>query len=489
MFCLTDLKQTHCAGNDVPKLEDIISSYEFTVSGKELERLKAHLSKIDTRVLAFACMRAAHTQHTDPPRRLALISIGGYNAVFRVELSSSETVIVRVPLTLTPSTSIVASSVATMTFARFVQDIPCPAVLAWNDSVDNPVGLPYVIMENCEGTRLDTLWASIDSRHQLQILWRLASYLVQLTEGQPFQKYGRLFFDSSRLEKSLMDVESYTVGDYSSSTPRRTDATFIDFVVHGSTSLQDMWEEAYTAKLNAMKERWEPSTAAQDEIQDSDWTINVQLRASDISTWSEAMSVANDLRRIIKRFDIPPALRQACLVPRDFAFRNVMYNPRTEKITGFLDWDEAVILPAVLIPHCPEDLVSNENPTMMDERALTVTSKLLGDWASLKGKPRGYYKALKKDDRLTQFHFHLSELEPFAFGTKENRFQQIFVEFLRLWDFPQYHISCEDVNLEAPSPCCVDAQKIHGLVQGSYSSWGRNRRWISDKAEELQKPV
>ena len=239
-----------------------------------------------------------------------------------------------------------------------------------------------------------------------------------------------------------------------------------------------------------MKERWEPSTAAgQDEIQDPDWDIRMQLRASDISMWSEAMSVANDLRRIIKRFDIPPALRQACLVPRDFAFRNVMYNPRTEKITGFLDWDEAIILPAVLIPHCPEDLVSNENPTLMDERDLTVTSKLIGDWTSLRGKPRGYYKALKKDDRRTQFDFHLSDLEPFVIGTKDSIFQLMFSELLRLWDFPQHHFSVEDKFFSTLSPCCADARRIHGLIQGSFLSWCRNRRWISGKAEELQKPV
>ena len=346
-------------------------------------------------------------------------------------------------------------------------------------------------MENCEGIRLDTIWASMHGRHQLQVLWKLASYLVQLTEGQPFQQYGRLFFDSSRSEKSLMDVESYIVGDYSSITSQRTDATFIDFTVHKSSALQDMWEEAYAAKLKAMKERWEPSTPGQDEIRirDPEWTVGVQLRTSSISTWGEAMSVANDLGRIIKRLEIPPALREPCLVPTDFAFRDVMYDPKTQEITGFLDWDDAAILPAVLIPHYPEDLVTDENLSMMDEKDLTMQHKIVGNWSSLEDKPRGYYKGVEKDRRSSEFDFHLSDLEPFVIGTKDSIFQLMFSELLRLWDFPQHHNSDEDGPLSTPSPCCVDAQKIHRLVQGSFLTWGRNRRWISDKAEELRKPA
>ena len=347
-------------------------------------------------------------------------------------------------------------------------------------------------MENCEGIRLDTIWASMHGCHQLQVLWKLASYLVQLTEGQPFQQYGRLFFDSSRSEKSLMDVESYIVGDYSSITSQRTDATFIDFTVHKSSALQDMWEEAYAAKLKAMKERWEPSTPGQDEIRirDPEWTVGVQLRTSSISTWGEAMSVANDLGRIIKRLEIPPALREPCLVPTDFAFRNVMYDPKTQEITGFLDFDDAAILPAVLIPHYPEDLVTDENPSMMDEGGLNLMNRLIRDLSPLKDIPRGYYRELSNSrERQTRFYRQLPIMESIVNGMEEVQYQLMFSEFLRLWDFPQHHNSDEDGPLSTPSPCCVDAQKIHRLVQGSFLTWGRNRRWISDKAEELRKPA
>ena len=201
------------------------------------------------------------------------------------------------------------------------------------------------------------------------------------------------------------------------------------------------------------------------------------------------MSVANDLEWIIQTFEIPPALREPCLVPTDFAFRNVMYDPKTQEITGFLDFDDAAILPAVLIPHYPEDLVTDENPSMMDEKDLTMQHKIVGNWSSLEDKPRGYYKGVEKDRRSSEFDFHLSDLEPFVIGTKDSIFQLMFSELLRLWDFPQQHNSDEDGPLSTPSPCCVDAQKIHRLVQGSFLTWGRNRRWISDKAEELRKPA
>ena len=489
VVCLTDLKQTpgHCAGNTVPKIDVILSSYKFVDGGEDLERLKAHLSKINAQVLAFACMRA--TQCSDIPR-LALIAIGGFNAVFRADFSStgSKTVIVRVPLTLTPSTSIVASSVATMSYARFILNVPCPMVLAWNDSIDNLVGLPYIIMEICAGVRLDSVWGSIPARHQIRILWKLAEYFVQMTAKQPFQKYGRLYFDSSHLEKSLEDLESYVVGDYPSSTPRRTDETFVDFTVHASTDLQVMWVEAYTARLNAMKERWKPDSIESDKIHDPSWIIQTRLSGCQISTWGEAMSVADDLDTIIQGFDIPPALRQACLVPTDFAFRNVMYDPAKERITGFLDWDDAAILPAVLIPHCPQDL--NDGPTpMADGGPSSLPEKLVGDWSSFEDKPRGWYKSLEDHERLVEFTGQLSDLETAINGNADIRFQLIFVEFLRLWDFPKYHSSSEDGILSAPSLCCVDAQKIHRLVQGGFLSWCLDRRWLSAKAREIQKPM
>lgn len=488
---MTDLKQTHCPGNTVPKIGDIISSYKFVDGGEDLERLKAHLSKINAQVLVFACMRA--TQCDDLPL-LALIAIGGFNAVFRAEFSS-KTVIARVPLTLTPSTSIVASSVATMSYARFILKVPCPMVLAWNDSIDNPVGLPYIIMEDCAGVRLDTVWESIPTRHQIHVLWKLAEYFAQMTAKQPFPKFGRLFFDSSRLGKPLEDIESYFVGDYPSSTPRRMDATFVDFTVHASTVLKDMWVEAYTARLNAMKNRWkpDPTTGSDDSIHDPSWIIQTQLCACQISTWGEAMSAAKDLYTVIQGFNIPPALRQACLVPTDFAFRNVMYDPRNQRITGFLDWDDAAILPAVLIPHCPEDL--NDGPTsVVDDGSSSVLNRLIGDWSSFEDKPRGWYKELEDSERLTEFISQLSELETDVNGTEGARFQLIFNEFLRLWNFPKHHSSSEDGVLSAPSLYCVDAQKIHRLVQGGFLSWCLERRWLSDKAKSdkakvIRKPL
>ena len=200
------------------------------------------------------------------------------------------------------------------------------------------------------------------------------------------------------------------------------------------------------------------------------------------------MSAAKDLYTVIQGFNIPPALRQDCLVPTDFAFRNVMYDPRNQRITGFLDWDDAAILPAVLIPHCPE--VLNDGPmSVVDDGSSSVLNRLIGDWSSFKDKPRGWYKDLEDSERLTEFFGQLSELEMDVNGIEGARFRLIFNEFLRLWNFPKHHSSSEDGVLSAPSLYCEDAQKIHGLVQGGFLSWCLDRRWLSDKANEIRKPV
>lgn len=45
-------------------------------------------------------------------------------------------------------------TVAAMTYARYVLDVPFPKVLAWNSTYENPVGIPYILMEKPSGLLL-----------------------------------------------------------------------------------------------------------------------------------------------------------------------------------------------------------------------------------------------------------------------------------------------------------------------------------------------
>lgn len=88
--------------------------------------------------------------------------MGAFNVIYKATFRNLKSVVIRIPVVSTPG--VIASTVATMTFARYFMGVPCPAVFAWNDQLDNAVGLPYIIMEMLEGERLDTVWKRLEPR-------------------------------------------------------------------------------------------------------------------------------------------------------------------------------------------------------------------------------------------------------------------------------------------------------------------------------------
>lgn len=97
---------------------------------------------VDFKALAHACRV---TTRKDAIPEFSLSDLGGFNVIFWASFREDEDLIIRAPLIHTPP-GVMASTVATMSYARYLLNVPCPAVLAWNDQPDNPVGLSYTIM-------------------------------------------------------------------------------------------------------------------------------------------------------------------------------------------------------------------------------------------------------------------------------------------------------------------------------------------------------
>ena len=97
---------------------------------------------VDFKALAHACRV---TTRKDAIPEFSLSDLGGFNVIFWASFREDEDLIIRAPLIHTPP-GVMALTVATMSYARYLLNVPCPAVLAWNDQPDNPVGLSYTIM-------------------------------------------------------------------------------------------------------------------------------------------------------------------------------------------------------------------------------------------------------------------------------------------------------------------------------------------------------
>lgn len=146
-------------------MADIVSSFKSRGDQAEGNAKKLLSRDINSLGLAFACMQAIR-QTTVPT--LELIAIGSFNAVFKASFPSGDQVIARLPLSMKDTN--IASTVATMTYAKHIMQVHCPAILAWSnisfwDSGDNVVGMPYIIMEKSPGTSLAECWKtmSLDS--------------------------------------------------------------------------------------------------------------------------------------------------------------------------------------------------------------------------------------------------------------------------------------------------------------------------------------
>ncbi|KDQ13632.1 hypothetical protein BOTBODRAFT_363780 [Botryobasidium botryosum FD-172 SS1] len=62
-----------------------------------------------------------------------------------------------------------------------------------------------------------------------------------------------------------------------------------------------------------------------------------------------------------------PVLEAPCLALGDFAFRNIIVDPNTAKVTGFVDWDEYSVLPTPAALRYPEDICTGPGPKRYED--------------------------------------------------------------------------------------------------------------------------
>ena len=397
------------AGSSIPSSEDVILKFKFKVHGKKGEALRKYLMTVDFKALAYACTLATGK---DEVPEFSLSNLGGFNAIFRASFRDDEDVIIRVPLIHTPG--VMASMVATMSYARYLLAVPCPAVLAWNDQPDNPVGLPYIIMKTAEGISLYDYFSTPDDAEQTCIFVDLNYHYTRLLDKQPFEEYGRLVFNDKHPEASLRDLSCYCISALFYNKPSKANGTYVALNLEPSKDIRTMWTEAWDANKKQLIERWGKNVKSPDDtIQEDDWLVRSAIRSGVGNAeppWGLVEDAVTNLLHLIENMPIPPELLKPCLVWPDYAFRNIMYNKSNGKITAFLDWDDAAILPAILIPHVPEDVDKDVMPPGKRTEEYSnkdvqknVEQGLLGAYPLTFDKPLEYYRCLDEESRSREF--------------------------------------------------------------------------------------
>lgn len=480
------------AGNSIPSSEDVISKYKFKVHGETGKALRKYLMTVDTKALAYACTLA--TGKVEIPE-FSLSNLGGFNAIFQASFRDDEDVIIRVPLVHTPG--IIASTVATMSYAHYLLGVPCPTVLAWNDQLDNPIGLPYIIMKTAEGISLFDYFGTPDDVERTRILVELNYHYTRLLEEQPFEKYGRLVFNDKHPEASLRDLSSYRISDFFYNKPPKANATYVGLNIEPSKDIRTMWTEAWDANKRQLMERWGKKVKnPNDTIQEDDWMIRATIRSGTGSaepSWGLVEDAIANLLHLIENMPIPPELLKPCLVWPDYAFRNIMYSKPNRKITAFLDWDDAAILPAILLPHLPEDVDQNVMPPgkVVEEYSnndikKNVEQGLLGAYPLTFDKPLEYYRTLDEESRSRVFDVKSSSVVMAKDDVNTMHVRAWMATALAQLGPPAQDHFQEPESRDAARADrleCKDAIRVHRLLfQQGFSEWVAQSDWLRNKA-------
>lgn len=146
--------------------------------------------RFDVSALQTAAER--HVNHGSI-RTLVKISEGGFNCVLLATIQDRFRAIVNISYCISvPKTYATASEVATLTYLRS-KGLPVPEVYGWSSTMENPVGVEYIVMEHVSGVGADTKWFH-NTKHQKHALVTGIVDIEKKLFSIPFGAIGRLYF-------------------------------------------------------------------------------------------------------------------------------------------------------------------------------------------------------------------------------------------------------------------------------------------------------
>ena len=117
---------------------------------------------------------------------VGFLAEGGFNRVFTIHTTNSKTqertdYVFRVALPVDPYYK-TESDVATTEIVRHFTTIPVPIIYAYDSSINNPIGLEWILMEKIEGEKLAESWTSMDYDSKLRLTQITANWTTELAK-------------------------------------------------------------------------------------------------------------------------------------------------------------------------------------------------------------------------------------------------------------------------------------------------------------------
>ncbi|KAJ2463918.1 hypothetical protein GGI03_003550 [Coemansia sp. RSA 2337] len=202
--------------------------------------------------------------------------------------------------------------------------LPVAQVLAYDFSSINPVGVPYAIVSRMPGESLAMHWDSLRSRQKRKVLDQIADFIVQLSELQ-FPLIGSLIAGDGELVIGPLLAARQSEPGYAQSTRLNSYGPFSTTTAY--------YHAMITASLDALK-----------ILESDDGSSEPSLDRIELETYYLLAD-----RLVVSKYDNGPFV----LMPESFDLHHFVFDRRTCRLTGVIDWTYSGVRPFVTLVQPP----------------------------------------------------------------------------------------------------------------------------------------
>ncbi|KAF9013757.1 hypothetical protein BDZ89DRAFT_995324, partial [Hymenopellis radicata] len=342
------------------------------------QRALRHVDYNVQELISSACVSVGATGCT----KMIKLAEGSFNKVFRLSFNNGQTAIARIPSTLMFGSGVswaTSSEVATLHAMRNVVKLRVPKVLAWAKDATNPVGSPYIILEDIAGVPLHHEWTLPDTRGPpvAKMLLAVANIMAR-PAILPFARLGSLYFREDfpsqpqapllpeGYARELPDFEaSATVGPIADLLWWRPLHDELGFNRGPWDNIEECIRSAVALERRAVqRHREDPSSLCftRSKLEDLDEVECLLSKVEDMALHLEA---------VFSSMNCPQWSTRGTLVHPDLRANNLIVPPRTaDNIESrladpvIIDWQGTSILPFPFQAHIPH--VATYEPEIFD---------------------------------------------------------------------------------------------------------------------------
>ncbi|KPM37545.1 hypothetical protein AK830_g9007 [Neonectria ditissima] len=213
------------------------------------------------------------------------------------------------------------NEVAVMTWLSKNTTIPLPEVIAYDASVENPIGHEYTLLSRVQGVTLSDIYDSLSDEQVAQILDQLIGILCQL-QAHPWEGIGGLVLDDQGEAKlgPVLDETFWQVLDVEALWPKGE--TIATLNIGGPYPSYVDYISAQVLKNIRLIQTHDKLTFMRDVVP--------RLLSFEAALYKHA----DKLNRVKLR-----------LAHKDLHFANIVFDVSSGRITGILDWEFCSVVP------------------------------------------------------------------------------------------------------------------------------------------------